>query len=86
MDDLIHKFQLPQWMRFRYLQLRHVARAQFPQLPLLQADPIEDLVSPGDLDNTLWTLYIALLGTDSPKMEGLWKVWQSDLPSLDRED
>lgn len=72
-------------MEFRYLQLNHVARTQFPCPPLLKSDPIEELLIPGDLTKPLYTLYGALLGNDSPKLEKLWETWHSDIPSLDRE-
>lgn len=68
LHELTAKFGLPRWMGFRYIQLRHAARAQFPQTPLLQTDPIEDLLSPGDLIKPLSSLYNALLGRDSPKI------------------
>lgn len=40
-------------------------KAQFPQKPLLQANPIEELLTPGDLTKPLSTLYSALLDKDS---------------------
>lgn len=85
LHELTAKFGLPRWMGFRYLQLGHAARAQFPQTPLLQTDPIEDLLSPGDLSKPLSSLYNALLGRDSPKINELWEKWRADIPSLDRE-
>lgn len=83
--DLLIKYDLPHWMRFRYLQLRHAARAQFSRLPLLQADLIEELLAPGDLTKPLSTLCGALLGTDSPKLERLWDTWHRDITLLNRE-
>lgn len=53
MTDLLLKFQ----MRFRYLQLRHGARVQFSQPPLIQADPIEEQLSP-ETQTSLYLLYI----------------------------
>lgn len=47
---------------------------------------IPELLFPGKLDKPLSTLYAALLGTGSPKMDGLWDVWHGDIPSLDKED
>lgn len=85
LSDMMTKFQLHQWMRFWYLQLKHAARAQFPQKPVLQADPIKELLTPGDLTKPLSTLYVVLLGKDSPKIERLWEMWHRDIPALDKE-
>lgn len=72
-------------MIFRYYQLRHAARAQFPLSISLKADPIEVILAQETLKKTLSTLYLALLGVDSPKMNALWEKCQTDIPSLDRE-
>lgn len=77
---------LPGWMYFRYAQLRHAARAQLPTPPLLQLDPVEDLLFCSELEKPLSALYGTLLTTDSPKMDRLWKVWKMDIPALDKED
>lgn len=73
-------------MFFRYLQLRHAARAQFPTRPLLHLDPVETVLSQEDLRKPLSVLYGTLLRTDSPKIEKLWDNWRTGIPSLDRED
>lgn len=67
--ELSLKFHLPAWMQFWNLQLQHAAR--YPQLPLLKDDPIEELLSPGDLEKPLSTLYGALLGADSSNLESV---------------
>lgn len=68
------------------VQLRYVARAQFPTQPLLQLDHVEELLSLDALDKPLSALYRTLPITDSPKIERLWDLWKEDIPSLDRED
>lgn len=54
-------------------------------LPLSRLTLLRKLLAPGGLAKPPSTLYGALLGTDSPKLEKLWKTWHSDIPSLDRE-
>lgn len=70
--DLKAKYNLPNWMEFRYMQL--ATRAQFPWPVTLKVDPIEELLAPGDLTKPPSTLYGALLGNDSPKIERLWET------------
>lgn len=60
-------------------------RTQFPMVPSLKADTIEELLVQKSLSKPLSTLYLALLKVDSPKMEALWEKWRVDIPSLDRE-
>lgn len=43
--DLVSKHDLPEWMLFRYHQLRHATRAQFPMVPSLKANAIEELLA-----------------------------------------
>lgn len=67
-SQLSQRFDLPDWMLFRYFQLRHAVGAQFPLSPTVKADPIEEMLTPGDLDKLLSLLYDALLCTDIPRM------------------
>lgn len=56
--QLSQKFQLPGSMLFRYFQLRHAVRAQFPSRPLLELDPVEAVLSQDDLKkNTFGPLW-----------------------------
>lgn len=84
--QLRRSYELPGWMYFRYIQLDHVAKVQFPNPPVLQFDPVEDLLSCSDLKKALSALYGTLLNTDSPKMDRLWRLWKRDIPTLERED
>lgn len=43
-DQLKQGFNLPNWMFFRYMQLRHAFRAQFPNPITLESHPIEHLL------------------------------------------
>lgn len=71
---------------YLYFQLQHIARSQFPQRPLLQADTVEELLAQGDLCKPLPVLYRAFLSVDSPKNEHLWNLWNGDILSLYRVD
>lgn len=65
--QLSQVFRLPGWMFFHYIQLSHVAKAQFSTRPLLQMDPVEEPLSQGAPDQPVSALYRTLLITDSPK-------------------
>lgn len=84
--DISSKFQLPRWMFFLYPQLRHAARAQFSQPPIMAMDPIEEHLAQGSLPKPLSSLYLALLSLDTSKMDSSWEAWKEDIPSLDREN
>lgn len=73
-------------MYFRYHQLRHAARAQFPGPIVLSMDPIEELLAQESLSKPLSSLYMSLLSLDSPRLESLWEAWRTDIPTLERED
>lgn len=85
-SQLSRLHDLPGWMYFCYAQLRHAARAQFPEPPLLQLDPVEDLLSCSGLEKPLSALYGTLLTIDYPKMDKLLDMWKLDISTLDRED
>lgn len=85
-SELRGKFKLQGWMYFHCLQLRHAARAQFPNPLSLTMDPIEELLDQVSLLKPLSALYLAFLSVDSPGMERLWVMWKADLFALDRED
>lgn len=73
-------------MYFRYLQLHHATRAQFPTPPRLTMDPIEELLAQEQLQKPLSALYLDLLRIDSTKVDRLWDQRKTDIPDLDRED
>lgn len=80
--DLAIKYRLPGWMIFQYYQLRNAAKAQFPTVPSLKADAIEELLAQESLDKPLSTLYLALLRVDSPKMDALWEKMKDQYSEL----
>lgn len=82
---LMDRFSLPVWMQFRYYQLSHAIKAQFPLIPNLTMDPVEELLAQEFLDKIMSTLYFTLIHKESPKMEALWNKWKTDFPELDRE-
>lgn len=86
LTELRARFHLPEWMTFRYFQLHHAIRAQFPTITKLDMDPIEGRPALEWLSKPLSTLYIDLLSCNSPRMERLWEKWKADMPDLDRED
>lgn len=52
----------------------------------VKTGPIEEMLSLGDLDKPLSSLYGALLCTHLPRMGKLWDYLRGDIPSLNRED
>lgn len=85
-QDLKASFNVPGWINFRCMQLRHAAQAQFPSPPNLSMDPIEKLLAQESLTKSLSTLYLALLSMNLPRWKTLWEKWKANLPDLDRED
>lgn len=84
--ELSAKFRLPCWMYFRYFQLQHAVCSQFLDPPILETDPIEDLLEQESMIKPLSTLYLALLSTASPKMDRFWKQRHTYITcTLDRE-
>lgn len=72
-------------MQFRYYQLCHAAQSHFPVCPVLETDPVEDLLAQEQLSKPLSTLCMTLLCMESLKMGKLWEKWSADIPTLDRE-
>lgn len=63
-QDLVVRCGLPEGMLFRYYQLRHAFRAQFPTPPDLLTDGVEELLAQESLVKSLSSLYLTLLSTD----------------------
>lgn len=72
--DFLITLRFPTWTYFQYLQLCHVAWAQFPVSLQLATDPIKDLLAQESLSKCLSFLYLELLCVESPKMEALWEA------------
>lgn len=77
---------LPQTFLFRYRQLHHALRAQFPSQVTLEPDPIERVLISGMLDKPLSTLYMHLTVAHDVKTNRLMAKWQADIPSLGEEE
>lgn len=73
-------------MFFRYLQLRHAFRSQFPLSLVLEITGVKRLLSAVDETKPLSTLYSALVGLDTSKVSQLFSVWQADVPTLTDDD
>lgn len=84
-DDLKHSRDLPNHMFFRYLQLRHAFRSQFPNGIDLQLSDLENMLQ--DLDGgTLSNIYNKLVVLDTSKVSRLYTTWQKDIPDLTDDD
>lgn len=84
-QELVRVNGLPRWMLFRYHQLRHAFRAQFPTPPDLTSDAVKELLAQETLPKPLSALNFNLIRKDSLKMDVLWSRWGADIPTLDRE-
>lgn len=84
--QFLRKCHLPGWMLFQYSQLQHADRLQFPQMPVLQTDPIEELITQSDLCKPLSALYAVPLCINSSKVERLQDLGKADIAALDQED
>lgn len=73
-------------MFFRYLQLRHAARAQFPSGVNLAIHLVEPLLTATNIDRILSSIYFRLTCRDTSKMLRLFTKWQQDIPALTEED
>lgn len=83
---LRHKFGLPHWMCFRYLQLRHALRAQFPDPIKVKPHSIERLLTSRIIDITLSSNDLRLTCAGSFGASRAFSAWQRDLPALTEED
>lgn len=71
-SQLAQVFNLSGWMYFPYVQLHHAARAQFPTQPLIQLDPVEELLSQEGLqNNSLHCIGLCLL-LSPQKLRDCW--------------
>lgn len=77
---------LPNQMFFRYIQLRHAFRSQFPSPVSLEMSEVEDTLRSPDGVRTLSILYHKLAVLDTSKVSQLFLVWQWDVPDLTDDD
>lgn len=85
-SDLKNAYSLPGWMLFRYYQLRHAYRKQFPSLLQLESDPVEGLLTAKIIDRPLSTLYFHLSIPPTKKLEKTLVKWKADIPDLPEEE
>lgn len=77
---------VPNHMFFRYLQLRHAYRAQFPFPITLETNRIEHMLSLEEDLKPLSVVYSDLAGLDTSKVTQLFSRWQTHVPSLAGDD
>lgn len=80
-DDLKRQRGLPNHMFFRYLQLRHAFRSQFPLPTVLEVEHRMTIGCCGR-SKTMSTLYSLLVSLDTSNVLQLFAEWQSDIPTL----
>lgn len=86
LEELRRQFKLPLWMYFRYMQLRHAIRTQFPDGIVLTVHSVESLFSAAEISHTLSSIYLRLTCKDASNTLRLFGVWQGDIPALTEED
>ncbi|OCT80028.1 hypothetical protein XELAEV_18026845mg [Xenopus laevis] len=85
-DQLKDKFNLPNRMFFRFLQLRHALTQQFRSRPLqIKTSPIEDLLRKQQLNKPLSTLYGHVRQAKPSSTQGLYQKWIVNIPDLTSE-
>lgn len=85
-QELKGKYGLPNWMFFRFLQVRHAFQHQFPGGINLESDPVEKLLSTKILVAPLSTIYFHITAARPTKLGKLFLKWKEDLPSLEEEE
>lgn len=85
-DTLKTDFQLPSKMFFRYSQLRHAVRAQYPGGITLRSHGVERLLISKHLDRTLSSIYNQILTDEQTGEMGLYDKWRGDVPDLAPDD
>lgn len=80
--DLKAAFHIPNWILFRYLQLRHAFSQQFPSCNTLESDVNENLLTSRSLDKPLSSLYLCLSQAYSIKVDRVYQKWVVDIPDL----
>lgn len=78
-DDLKDERGLPNHMFFRYLQLRHAYRTQFPQPITLEVSSVESI-------KQLSVLYAEFKVLNTSVVTRLFLKWQADIPRLADDD
>lgn len=83
--ELKAKYNLPNWIFFRFLQVRHAFQHQFSSGVTLESDPVERLLSSKVLIGPLSALYFRLSASSLAKLTKAFTKWKQDIPSLKEE-
>lgn len=85
-DDFKRWQELPNRILFRYLQLYHAFKAQFPHPIILEVHDVERLQKSPVGDKPFSALYSILASLDTSKVSQLFLVWQNDIPRQADDD
>lgn len=85
-DALKSEKDLPNHMFFRFLQVRHAFRSQFPGPLTLEETPIEKVLKNQEGGRTLSVVYNLLVTQDTSKVSQLCERWRVDVPELSDGD
>lgn len=85
-NELKSKFSLPPWMYFRFLQLRHALRTQFPEPVTLAPHSIERFLTACNIDRTLFSINFRLACAGSYGADRAFNALQRDILSLMEDD
>lgn len=78
-QDIKRQYSLPRSFEFRYWQLRHAMRAQFPDRLTLEPDSVERLLTSGVMGKPLSTLYMYLTVAHDVKLTRAFDKWRVDI-------
>lgn len=84
--ELKTEHNLPNWMFFRFLQVRHAFQHQIPNGVTFELDPVERLLFTKVLIDPLSALYFHLSASLPTKLTKTFTKWKQDFPSLTGED
>lgn len=84
--EMKNSFLLPSWMYFRFLQLWHAVRAQFPAPIILEPHSVERLLIARNMDRTLSSIYLRFTCGGSTGTGRTFQAWQCDILALTDED
>lgn len=85
-DDLKSRKDLPNQMFFRFLQLRHAFRSQFPNPITLWMSDLEAELRAPEGTKLLSFIYNKLALLDTSRVSQLLTTWQHDIPDLTEDD
>lgn len=69
-NEIKRQYSIPNSFEFKYWQLRHAMRAQFPDTLTLEPDSVERLLTSSEIGKPLSTLYLYLTVAHNVKLNG----------------